>query len=72
MIRGPPGRVFQDLLNLKLPVLMLVAIYIYTYRSASVVTREEVKEGSEGNHRWRSSIETEQEACYGTLLIRRI
>ena len=87
LIRGPPGGgVFQDLLNLKLLVLMSappiyihIYIYMHTYIYmyiyicihvyASVMTREEVKEGSEGNHTCHSSIEIEQEACYGILLI---
>ena len=54
---------------------MLAPPYTYlfsVYISASVVTREEVKEGSEGNHSCHSSIEIEQEACCGTLLVPRI
>ena len=56
LIRGPlGGGVFQELLNLKLLVLMPAPpIYI----CASVITREEVEEGSEGNHSWHSSFES--------------
>ena len=47
--------VFQDLLNLKLLVLMSAP-------PIHVVTREEAEEGSDRNHSCHSSSEIEQEA----------